>query len=421
MSSCPPRPVRAGTSLVEALVAMAVMAFGMLAVVAVQSTLRLNADIARQRSEAVRIAQQSMEAARSYSVIETTAGHAAFADIANVTDQEVTGGTTNTTFLLSRTVVARSGPDRKELTIRVAWTDRAGQPQQIELTSVIGANDPLVARALGAAPSGIPPLQPMGRHPAIPPQAVVIDGGSSVFKPPGVGGAPSTVAWVFDNATGVVVGVCNGVTTAQPDLTAADVSDCSNNANAQLLSGFVRFSTGLLQPTAANAENPASTAFNLTIGLALSSTGHPTPDHACYAAAPTSATNAITSVAYYCAIFSNAARVWSGTSTIVPLAFEDPTGSYPWVIATDAADPSWFHFRVCRYTTATSDAQVVPNEDHPRSYHDVSSLQPLVNQNFLVIRAGNGLQPFGCPTDGPADPASGDLVNSNTLVQQPAP
>ena len=47
--------------------------------------------------------------------------------------------------------------------------------------------------------------------------------------------------------------------------------------------------------------------------------------------------------------------------------------------------------------------------------------RPLLNQNFLVIRAGDGTTAFACPTDVPVDPAAGNLVNSNTLVHQPAP
>ncbi len=53
-------------------------------------------------------------------------------------------------------------------------------------------------------------------------------------------------------------------------------------------------------------------------------------------------------------------------------------------------------------------------------------LEQLTNQNFLVIRAGNDLgdgsgTAFTCPTDVPADPATGDFVNSNTLPHQPPP
>ena len=53
-------------------------------------------------------------------------------------------------------------------------------------------------------------------------------------------------------------------------------------------------------------------------------------------------------------------------------------------------------------------------QDHPRNYVNVSG--NLTNQNFVVIRSVKQ-----CPTDVPADPAAGDLVNSNTLQHQPAP
>jgi len=416
----------AGTSLVEALVAMAIMAFGMLAVVGVQATLRLNADVAKQRSEAVRIAQEAMEAARGFSVIDTTSGRAAYGDIADVSNQAVTSDTANTTFLLSRTVTSRAAPDRKEVAVLVRWTDRIGTQQQVELLSMIGANDPVASLALSARPNGIPARQPLGRNPAIPARAVPVGEGLSGFKPPGAAG-DSGVVWVFNDLTGVIVGVCNGVATAQASLTAADVSSCNNNAFAQPLSGFVRFATDMIdtstglprRPNAADAENPLSTARNLEIEVTLSSTGHPIPDHACFVDAPTSATTTATVVPYYCAIFSNPVRAWSGISTVVPLAFTD--SGTPWEIAVDAVDATATRFRVCRYTPATSDAQAVPNRQHPRQYTNVTVQEPLSDQNFLIIRAGDSTMPFTCPADIAADPTIGDIVNSNTLAHQPAP
>lgn len=424
MMRTPSRPQpAAGTSLVEALVALAIMAFGMLAVVAVQSSLRLNADVARQRSEAVRIAQEAMESARAFSTIGVAGDPAAYASITDITGQAVPGGTTNTSFTLNRIVADRSGPDHKEVTIQVNWIDRAGQAQRVELTSVVGASEPGVSGLLGAAPNGIPARLPSGRSPVIPPQAVVIDGGQSAFKPPTAGGGESNVAWVFDNSTGMIVGVCNNVSTAQADLTATILSSCLNNTTAQLLSGFIRFATDPappatpIQPTAADAENPTSTARNLTVALTLSSTGHPgTPQ--CFAGAPTSVSNAMIAVAYYCLIFSNPAGLWSGISEVSLVPFADANPDPLFVLAANADDADLTHDRICRYTPATSDAQTVPNRDHPRNYSDVAG--PLVNQNFLVIRAGDGARAFRCPTDGLADPATGDLVNSNTLVHQPA-
>jgi hypothetical protein len=90
-------------------------------------------------------------------------------------------------------------------------------------------------------------------------------------------------------------------------------------------------------------------------------------------------------------------------------------------MADNAADATATRYRICRYTPATSDAQVIPNQWHPRNYTNVTMLEQLTNQNFLVIRAGNGSTAFTCPTDVPADPAAGDFVNSNTLPHQPPP
>lgn len=407
-----------GTSLVEAVVALAVMAFGMLAVVGVQSTLRLNADVAKQRSEAVRIAQEAMETARGFSAIEAPgAGQTAYGDIATMGGSAVVGYTTNTTYTLTQTVVSRTDPQRKEVRVRVDWVDRNGEAQGIELNSIVGANDPRVALLLGARPNGIPLRQPLGRNPAIPPQAKAMGGGLSAFKPPSSDGL---VVWVFDELSGVIVGVCNTVVTGQAALTGADISACSNNANGLLLSGYVRFSTALAQTNAANAENPTSTALNLSLALTLTSAGHPTPNHVCYADAPADLALASVSieVAYFCAVFPNSSERWSGRSDIVPLAFSDP-GELPWVIADNAADATADRYRVCRYTPAANDAEPIPNRLHPRNYVDVDTA--LRNQNFLVIRAGDGTTAFTCPTDAPIDPVAGDLINSNTLVHQPAP
>ncbi len=241
------------------------------------------------------------------------------------------------------------------------------------------------------------------------------------MKPPGSSGA--TVVLVFNNLTGEIVGMCNGIATAQNALTAADVANCNNNATGQALRGFVRFSTGIVQPTAADAQNPTSPALNLAVSMLITSAGHPNPDHLCFADAPDTAATTSTAVPYFCAVFTGLGGIWSGISTLVPLAFTVPAvpAGVPWVIAADAADVALDRYRVCRYTPAASDAVVIPNQQHPRAYSNVTAQQPLTDQNFLVIRAGDGSVAFNCPTDVPANPAARDFVNSNTLPHQPAP
>jgi Tfp pilus assembly protein PilV len=428
------RPHRAGiaargVSLVEAIVAMAVMAFGMMAIVGLQSTLRLNSDVAKQRSEAVRIAQEAIEDWRAFTSMSIEAGQMAYADIDTLADAAVAGYTTNTAYTLTRSVDPPAiGDNHKSIRVVVSWTDRNGQEQRVELSSIIARVDPALAGTWSLLPTGMRALRPLGRNPAIPVGADDRDAGKkSIFIPPGSGGG---ALWVFDNLTGVIVGVCNTVVTGQDQVTEADTQNCidSTTGFGLPLSGYVRFATDLAQPTAADAEVPTSTARNLAVALTLSSTSHPSPtSHACYTNAPTSTPTSRRSVRYYCAILfnENAVPKWSGTSSLKPLAFLSPNTDVVWLLADDADDARASRYRVCRYTPATSDSQPIPNQLHPRNYTDVGILERLTNQNFLVIRAGNDLEDgnggtaFTCPTDVPADPANGDFVNSNTLPHQP--
>ena len=60
-----------GVTLIEALVALMVMAFGMVALVGLMSNLRRSTDVAKQRSEAMRLAQAELASpARNYSVLD---------------------------------------------------------------------------------------------------------------------------------------------------------------------------------------------------------------------------------------------------------------------------------------------------------------------------------------------------------------
>ena len=436
-----PRHIAGGISLIEAVVALAVIAFGMLAYVGLQSSLRFNSDVAKQRSEAVRIAQQVIEEGRAYAFIETAAASAAgvgraYDDLSTGQSSSVIAGD-NGNFTLQRTVVDAAAttdplllgaaPRMKTLSVDVSWQDRRGETQSVRLSTTVIASPPELAGTL-AVPAVSGGAQE--RHPAIPVKAKNLNNGTSGYKPPGAAGA--TTVFVFDNATGVIVGLCNGISKRQSWLTAADVQSCSNNANGLPLSGFVRFFTGSLQPTATDAENPSGYALNLDINLALTSTGHPNPAYACYADAPSSSLTTNIAVPYFCAIFFQTGVTnpnWSGTSTLLPLPFTLPQPSpLPvWQLADDTAgrDKRSDRYRVCRYTPATSDTQLIPNELHPRNYVNVAAGEALANQNFLVIPAGNDdgvIQnpvAFTCPTDVPANPAASDFVNSNTLEHQP--
>jgi len=223
----------------------------------------------------------------------------------------------------------------------------------------------------------------------------------------------------------MITGVCTiAAGTTSSALSAADVAGCRDNTLAHLLSGYVRFATAAAQPTPADAEAPTGTALNLDISLIIADGRTPT----CFDDAPTTSTSAATRtfVTYYCAIPANTTRSWAGYSTIVPRPFSD-VGTSAWHIpATGLPAGTTVTHRLCRYTPARSDAQIVPNWQHPRLYRieyadpdrrlQPLPMPPLTNQNFLVIRAA-----YTCPADVVPDPLLGDFVDSNTLQHDPLP
>ena len=396
---------RRGVSLIEAMIALGVMAFGMLAVVGVQATLRSNADVSKQRAEATRLAQQGMERLRGF--VQVTANPVTalleYDEIATATEAEVVG--MNASYTPSRTVAAAVYPNLKTVTTSVSWLDRAGATQRVELNTAIARIQPELAASLSLPQQSGFLLQVLGRNARLPLGAKNLAGtGTSVFVPPQSPGG--TVAWVFNNLTGLITGVCTvtaGATTAS--LLATDVAGCSNNTTAQLVSGFVRFANTTVQPTPAEAELPSGTTLNLDIVLSLTSTGHPAPGAVCFddSSSDAGVASGRQTVVYFCAVTSSPSYTWAGRTRIAPRAFN---AGVPWGIAAGVGN-----YTVCRYTPFPEHV-LSKNSDHPLDYTANGSppKSSLTNQNFLVISAAHS-----CPTE---TPAPGDFVNANTLVHQ---
>ncbi|MDO9096351.1 MAG: prepilin-type N-terminal cleavage/methylation domain-containing protein [Rubrivivax sp.] len=383
-----------GVSLIEALVALAVMAFGLLGVVGMQATLRYNSDVSKQRSEAVRMAQEQVEAMRAFNTLADPADHN-FADINSVAtaDVVVPTGFANTTFKITTNVVdpAADGPQFKTLSVDVAWSDRyntgTSPNQGVQLTTTVAGVAPELAATLGLRGDRAAPQRPGGRHPTIPVTATPIgfDPGRSLFSPPGT----STRHWIFNNATGLVEKVCTVVPT---DTTYAGCADVLG----LLLSGYINFSVLGTSPSALPPSD--SVPIGHIPSVEVTATTSPTPPSApeCYANV------ALVPVPYFCLVPTKtlSPRTWSGRSNLKLL---DST----------AADRIPSVYKVCRYTPppgpspATFDDPVPGNNAaHPLNYVDVTT--SLTNQNFLVILAA-----ASCPSDSVA-PYLG-----NTYLHQP--
>jgi len=381
-----------GVSLIEALVALAVIAFGLLGAVGAQFALRQNGDLVRQQAEAMRIAQENIEVWRAYDVVAAPAvpasGVTAYAGIGNQPEETVAGTASNTNYLLTRTVTdAQTGAPRepriKTLVVDVRWKDRADRDQTVRLTTRIAGVPPELAGSLGlpARSSQVGPVR--GRHPAVPVQANDIEGGRSVFPPPGGG----TLTWTFDNYSGLIVRVC-----ASPD--------ACEDVTLLPVSGFVRFATGAVQPSATDAESPPGSRVALDVVIAQSAPS--AADVSCFEEFVDPE-----AIAYYCAVptAGSVPTQWSGRARLAGTTFAP-------LVAASLAVVDSAAYKVCRYTPENTDTPTRGNIDQPLDYLNVR--EPLAQQNFLVIRAGNGTVPFSCPVDDAATP-----VNSNTRAHQP--
>jgi Tfp pilus assembly protein PilV len=380
------RPTRRtrGGSLVAALVALAVLALGVAATVCLQGELRLGAEVARQRAEAVRLAQEVIETSRSFSAIAPAAGRVAYADLATTAPAAIAGDAHNTVFTLTRTVDDQAtsplSPRLRTLAVDVTWADRRGEPHAVALRTAIAAMPPELSGLLAVAGTG--PRQAGGRHPAIPFEAVDT-GTTSRFEPPPADAAATddTVAWIFDNRSGLITSRCTSS------------GECTATA-AWLLSGHVRFATAAAPPTPAQAELPPGplgmTAEQIDAVRIVVERTAPVADRvACRVQRRGD------HLRYFCALpvagDADAVPRWSGRSLVAGL----PLAAHTLDARADA-------FRVCRYTRERRHAEVpaIANHDHPLDYAGVT--EPLGQHNFLVVRAGDGVQPFGCPDDDPA-------------------
>lgn len=431
-----------GVTLIEALVALLVMSFGMLALVGLMSNLRRGADLAKQRSEAMRLARADLALMRGYSGLDRQPGDPAtnqyYSDIASGTQPSLMPTDSNTSYTLQRFVSNVQGAPAKQVRVLVTWKDRADEDQAVTLDTIIARVDPVFSAVVGLNARNGAVIQPSGRHPAIPDAAKKLDKDISAFRPSSLG---STI-WVFNNFTGVITGICSiPAGTPVSALTTADVDACKNNTIGYLLAGTVHFSN--VNPP--NPKTPEANAIPLDVDivdgtyqlpkldvhgdLVRDSQGNITldtyaakaPNHDCFDQAPGSAnaTPAQQFVDYYCIVYPDPApagstvRTWSGKAVL--------TGFTTGLTAAE--------YRVCRYSADYngSDAglpaglraisllpslKALDNSEHPPVYGAVTG--SLARQNFLVIRGD-----LSCPTAPAVDPDHGVYADYSTLQSQP--
>jgi type IV pilus modification protein PilV len=277
------RRASAGFTLIEALVALVVTAFGMLAVASMQFNMSQGSDIAKQRSEAVRLAQEKIEQLRSFETVASAPGKFDYTeDVVAGCDEMAPASapctalvyTSNTRYRRAWTltradgVTAADGTDlEKWLAVTVTWTDRTSQAQSVTLRSVISRADPANLGTLLTGPGGTKTRTPKNRNINIPYPAVTLPGDMSAFQPPGA----SNTNFVFDNVTGDVLGFCDdaaianarSTNTALSFVTGSVTSGCTAQ-KGYLLSGYFHFLINV--PTGGTEQGRDDGTTSTTVG-----------------------------------------------------------------------------------------------------------------------------------------------------------
>lgn len=129
-----------GFGLIEVLVALAIMAVGLLAVGAFQSSLVTESADSKARAEAIAIAQSRIEELRNYTLDALNAEEFNTLFVAITDGNSSTHPGTNTTF--TRTETISSPNDTKELTVTVSWVDATDEAYEVILKTELAWESP---------------------------------------------------------------------------------------------------------------------------------------------------------------------------------------------------------------------------------------------------------------------------------------
>ena len=259
-------PAQRGFTILEALIALLVMAFGILALAGMQIMLSNNADIARQRSEATRLAQERIERMRAYDGIGT--GTITWNALPVAT--ETFSANTNTTYTVAGSVGGAATDAMRSVSVTASWTDRTGAAQQVVLNSVISQTDPATIGDLGnPLPLNQAIKRVKNRNINIPIPAIDLGGGKSAtqFDP--------NFIIVYSNTTGGVVTICNpllglpGATAAQINGLLADLLGSCQSVRGYIVAGYVSRSG------TSNVPNSVFDALGINYGLVTRTDAHP--------------------------------------------------------------------------------------------------------------------------------------------------
>jgi type IV pilus modification protein PilV len=376
-----------GFTLIEALIALVVMAFGMLALASMQASVSYSGDLSKQRTEATRLAQARIEAMRSFTGISSGTTNWDGLDASYSAT-----ATTNATYTVTSSMAGADADPLRAAQVTVAWIDRQGTPQSIALSTVLSRTDPKDSGfVLSPLPGNATIKKPLNRSLDIPIRSKSLGNGESSYQ------ISANFAILFSDGSGSVVKVCNpGVANA----TAAQIlaSTCTT-MTGYVVSGYVtRETNGIDWPTGINhaslTRNTALTAQAIRCDFAD-------------ALDQNTSTAIANTKAYVCLVPLDTPFIWGGTLRLGGIV---TSGGYI----------------VCRfeYTNTTSDSNV-------RNVQPYSSVaKSLDSQNYMLANPGNSEGgnssssltggTLGCPSSMTVTGVSRGMVHQDCRDRNPA-
>jgi Tfp pilus assembly protein PilV len=412
-----------GFSLIEAMIALIIMSFGILGLAKVHMMIANNTDVSRQRAEALRLAQQRLETMRAYPSVSSTGAPSdpdrgstcgaggATACTLSWNDFGVSGTTysdannpltttnfTNTNFTRQWALSDSTSSFMRTVSVSVWWRDRttsnSSDPNQhVTLTSVISLSDPKNEGALGfPLPNNTNLKLPKNRSINIPVPAVSVGNGQSAYN---VG---NNLAVIFSNTSGYVVQKCTTSITDASSYTTAQGNGSCTTYNAYIIAGYV---TGAISnsgsspsiPTGINTSLIDTTTYDTTRSISCS-----------YGIATNQTTGASISTAHYylCIIpvtSSGAKSAWSGKIYL-------------------GGVPMTSNYKVCRFQYNDNGSMDV-NQRNVQPY--VSVNESLDNQNYYIDNSNGSSCSTPSGLTGATMQLHQDCRNSSTPSQAVCP
>lgn len=389
-----------GFTIVEALVALIIMGFGILSLAGMQAMLSRNADDAKQRTEAVRLAQEKIEQLRSYTGIASTLVGQGVVSSTALNWNALAGSTdtisTNAAYTRTWTLGGATGDPMRALTVNVGWIDRAGAAQNVALSSVLAKIDPADSGFLGfPLPLNTNLKRPKNRSLDIPIPAISLGNGQSAVR---FGNSSQFV--VFSDISGDVVKLCtptglSGTPTDAQIIAALTSANASTNGcvtiNGYIVAGYIGRDSSISSDSAWSAIS-GGMGIN-TSAITRNAAGN-TGITCKFGDAQDQNTGAvIEDYKYYICV--------------IPLATPTPpltvNGPYNWSGTIRIAGPSVWNssgnrYYVCRYQYVATGSLTDVNQRNVQPYVQVN--RSIDQQNYLIAMTDNATSTTTptCPT-----------------------